>query len=111
MRTKKSNTKSEPKAASQKKAATPKTVEEQPKVPVEEKPKETPKETPEVKASKSEPKPQPKAAEAPEILRLYPMYKKAYVTKEGFVHPQNAMKSIVKGLTLYDNPYYNNNLK
>lgn len=60
-------------------------------------------ETAEVKAEKE----YPEAVDR--LLKMYPNYKKLYVTKDGFVHPENATKSLVEGLTLYDNPYFNNN--
>lgn len=43
----------------------------------------------------------------PEILKLYPQYKKAYVTENGFVHPESVPAYISKNATLYVNPYYN----
>lgn len=41
------------------------------------------------------------------LMKLYPQYKEFYVTRQGFVHPVGASKSMLNGATLYKNKYYN----
>lgn len=48
-------------------------------------------------------------AEVEKLMKLYPQYEKLYVTANGFVHPENAPKYVLKDATLYTNKYYNNN--
>ena len=41
------------------------------------------------------------------LMKLYPQYKKFWVTKKGFVHPEGVPEHLTKGATLYTNKYYN----
>lgn len=41
-----------------------------------------------------------------ELLKHYPHLKKAWVTKEGFVHQEDSPKYLIEGAVLYDNKYY-----
>ena len=50
-----------------------------------------------------------KATIAPEVenlMRLYPNLEKMWITREGFVHPENVPEYLRKGATLYINKYY-----
>lgn len=40
------------------------------------------------------------------LMRLYPQYDEIYVTPNGFVHPKNAPKYVIKDAALYKNKYY-----
>jgi thymidine kinase len=40
------------------------------------------------------------------LMRLYPQYKKIWVTPNGFVHPEGVPEYLTKGATLYENKYY-----
>jgi len=57
-------------------------------------------ETAEVKEEKKLP------SDIDKILRLNRQYKKVYITKDGFAHPEGASKVLVEKATLYDNPYF-----
>lgn len=40
------------------------------------------------------------------LMKLYPQYKKLWITKNGFVHPEGVPKWMVEGAKLYNNKYY-----
>jgi hypothetical protein len=40
------------------------------------------------------------------LMRLYPQYKKIWITPNGFVHPEGVPDYLTKGATLYENKYY-----
>lgn len=40
------------------------------------------------------------------LMRLYPQYKKIWITPNGFVHPEGVPEYLTKGATLYENKYY-----
>lgn len=40
------------------------------------------------------------------ILKHYPQYEKAYVSSQGFVHPENSPKYVLGDAKLYKNKYY-----
>lgn len=42
-----------------------------------------------------------------ESMRLYPQYKKIWITSKGFVHPEGAPKYLLKDAKLYNNKFYN----
>ena len=43
-----------------------------------------------------------------ELMRLYPQYKKLWITPKGFVHPEGAPQYLLKGAKLFKNKYFNN---
>ena len=53
------------------------------------------------------PSKEPTAKET-ELMRLYPHYKKMWITPDGFVHPEGAPQYLLKGAKLFDNKFFNN---
>lgn len=60
----------------------------------------------EVKDSQQEKKETEIPQKVDELLKLYPQYEKLWVTKNGFVHQEDAPKYLTHDAVLYKNKYY-----